>query len=458
MKNIEQWKKKRCQTVISFRIVTYTIGFEYGLAMTTIFSYLKNILKVLDPGAWLGWITAAYFFGSLVGNLTLSKIADRTRRTKMLILGASLFAFVGGVLYMMPYSPYNLLIGRFLQGFADGLISVINGEIARVYPDAEVPKALTTFTGYFWIGVFLGPLVSVILTNVNFHLFGISIVIENLPGLVIACCWILCFTTVMLFVNDLSREFDLKAHMEKFGSLEEPDQGRMEVKENLEQTCSEDESLHKNKSFKTDEAFLIATLLKTHEFIFIIIVSPFCGSCSSYFGSLQLPAFYNLLIPSSDRYLGLAFSTITISMTIILFILARIKTYKREIYFIAMGTSLLSMLFQMVLFGHLIAGHNSFTEGYILIFTLAFLTGIANTMEQVFFLTLLTRLVPSSIQSFAEGLRRTAGSIMLILAGLTFEFIQVHLVESMILLSVVTVIISWYTMIFRDKYIDMKHL
>ena len=158
----------------------------------------------------------------------------------------------------------------------------------------------------------------------------------------IACCWILCFIIVMVFVNDMSREFDLKAHIRQFGSLEEPNKGKMEVKENLEQTHSKDEFFQ--KSFKTEEALPISTLLKSHEFISIVIVSPFSGYCSMYFGSLQLPAFYNLLIPSSDRYLGLAFTTITISLTIVLFIISRMKTYKQEIYFISIGTSLLSML------------------------------------------------------------------------------------------------------------------
>ena len=452
MKDFNKWLKKRSRTVVAFRIITFTIGFEFGLAMITVFSYLEDILGISNPVEWLGWITAAYYFGSLLGNLTLTRIADRTRRTKIIILCASLFAFVGGALYMMPYSPYNLLFGRFLQGFADGLISVINGEIARVYPNEEVPKALTTFTGYYWIGLFLGPLVSVILTNVKFHLFGISIVMENLPGLVIACCWIVCFVVALLFVSDLSREFDLKAHLSRYGTLEEHSTRGMEPKQIPQQTHSKGESL------KTEEVFHISTLLKSHEFIFISIVSSFCGYCGMYCVTLQLPEFYNLLIPSSNKYLGLAFSTMTMSVIINLFILAKIKTYKQEIYFISIGTSLFSLLFQIILFGHLIAGHNTPTEGYILIFTLAFLTSFVNTLEQVFFLTLLARLVPSSVQSFAEGIRRTAGSITYVISGLTFAFIQAHIFESMILLSVLTVMISWYAMIFRDKYVNIKTL
>ena len=135
--NVEDWNKKRHRTFISYCIFTLIIGLEYGIFPSTILSYLQEGVHAENAEIWFGVITASYFLMSVVGCLTITRYTDRTRNVKKTLIISCLFVTFGNFLYSVPSYAFVILIARLIQGIADSLMSIIQGEIIRNYEGEE---------------------------------------------------------------------------------------------------------------------------------------------------------------------------------------------------------------------------------------------------------------------------------------------------------------------------------
>ena len=59
-----RWKRKRSTTVAGYILVGAMVGLDYSFMFTTLYLYLKNMIKTQNPNLYYGLIVAAYSLSS----------------------------------------------------------------------------------------------------------------------------------------------------------------------------------------------------------------------------------------------------------------------------------------------------------------------------------------------------------------------------------------------------------
>jgi len=116
--------------------VVTLVAFE-SLAVTTI---LPDIEDDLGGIAWYGWVTTAFFLGTMIGIVFAGDQADRRGAGRPYVIGLTLFAIgllIGGAATSMPM----LVVGRFVQGFGAGVVPAIGYvAIGRAFAVDQRPR------------------------------------------------------------------------------------------------------------------------------------------------------------------------------------------------------------------------------------------------------------------------------------------------------------------------------
>eukprot|EP00111_Clytia_hemisphaerica_P005296 TCONS_00015302-protein len=182
MKNVDikKWEASRKRTFIVFCFFLGLNGTEYSIVVPSLLTYLRDVIKVKDEKTWFALITAVYWISSMIGNLTITKYADRTRNIKRCFYFGFFVVSLGNFLYTIPFSVVFPFVGRSLQGFADAMFTVSFGEVLRVYPEDEAVEKVSILVSSYYVTFLIGPVFSLIFSNVDIHLMGIHLTITNL--------------------------------------------------------------------------------------------------------------------------------------------------------------------------------------------------------------------------------------------------------------------------------------
>lgn len=136
--------------------VVTLVAFE-SLAVTTI---LPDIENDLGGVAWYGWVTSAFFLGTMIGIVFAGDQADRRGAGRPYVIGLVLFAVglvIGGLAPSMPV----LVIGRFVQGFGAGVVPAIGYvAIGRAFSVAERPKMFAILSTAWVVPGLVGPVLA----------------------------------------------------------------------------------------------------------------------------------------------------------------------------------------------------------------------------------------------------------------------------------------------------------
>jgi len=124
---------------------------------------------------------------------------------------------------MIPYSVYLPLIGQFLSGFLNLQRPLMVGELARSYTKDQLQTKYSFFTASYGVGSTLGPCVAFMITNADFYIFGLHMTYGNIPGLIRVIQIIISLILTLLYVHDLSKEFDYKNKVQQFNKVREKD-------------------------------------------------------------------------------------------------------------------------------------------------------------------------------------------------------------------------------------------
>jgi MFS family permease len=142
----------RSLTIGLVSIVTL-VAFE-SLAVITILPDIEDDLTGL---AWYGWVTTAFFLGTMIGIVFAGGQADRHGLGRPYIVGLILFSIglvVGGLAPSMPV----LVAGRFVQGFGAGVVPAIGYvAIGRVYPVDMRPRMFAVLSTAWVVPGVIGP-------------------------------------------------------------------------------------------------------------------------------------------------------------------------------------------------------------------------------------------------------------------------------------------------------------
>ena len=136
--------------------VVTLVAFE-SLAVTTI---LPEIEADLGGVAWYGWVTSAFFLGTMIGIVFAGDQADRRGAGRPYVIGLVLFAaglVIGGLAPSMPV----LVVGRFVQGFGAGVVPAIGYvAIGRAFSVQERPRMFAILSTAWVVPGLVGPVLA----------------------------------------------------------------------------------------------------------------------------------------------------------------------------------------------------------------------------------------------------------------------------------------------------------
>jgi MFS family permease len=142
----------RALTVGLVAMVTL-VAFE-SLAVITI---LPHIADDLGGISWYGWVSTAFFLGTMVGIVFAGEQADRHGAGRPYVVGLVLFAIgltVGGLAPSMPV----LVAGRFVQGLGAGVVPAIGYvAIGRVYSVEKRARMFAVLSTAWVVPGVIGP-------------------------------------------------------------------------------------------------------------------------------------------------------------------------------------------------------------------------------------------------------------------------------------------------------------
>ncbi len=136
--------------------VVTLVAFE-SLAVTTI---LPEIEADLGGVAWYGWVTSAFFLGTMIGIVFAGDQADRRGAGRPYVIGLVVFAVglvIGGFAPSMPV----LVVGRFVQGFGAGVVPAIGYvAIGRAFSVHERPTMFAILSTAWVVPGLVGPVLA----------------------------------------------------------------------------------------------------------------------------------------------------------------------------------------------------------------------------------------------------------------------------------------------------------
>lgn len=143
---------RRALTIGMVSTVTL-VAFE-SLAVITILPDIEDDLVGLS---WYGWVTSAFFLGTLIGIVVAGDQADRRGLGRPYVTGLSCFA-LGLVLAGLAPSMPVLVGARFVQGLGAGVVPAIGYiAIGRVYPEALRPRMFAVLSTAWVVPGIAGP-------------------------------------------------------------------------------------------------------------------------------------------------------------------------------------------------------------------------------------------------------------------------------------------------------------
>jgi MFS family permease len=161
-------------------VLTVTLVAFEALAVVTILPVIKDDLGGLRL---YGWVTSAFFLGTLVGIVVAGAEADRRGPGPPYVLGIALFA-AGLVIGGLAPSMLVLVLARALQGIGAGAIpATAYVAIGRSYPEALRPRVFAVLSTAWVVPGLIGPALSALVAT---HVGWRTVFLGLLPLVLVA--------------------------------------------------------------------------------------------------------------------------------------------------------------------------------------------------------------------------------------------------------------------------------
>ena len=442
-KDFIKWKKKRISTFIAFCLQYFVYGMVFIMLASTTWSYVINHLRPKNPYVVYTVMTYLNYLPTFSLSLFTSNWHDKYRRTTLFIVINNYICMIGGIFYCMSYSMYFPLFGCALLGVRFLVQPIAIGELARSYPPEELTYKLPVVNFFYYLGYGPGSLIVFLSERVNFHIGSLEIQRGNFPGFVMFFLFIILQFPTVVFVHNLSLEFNLKEQLqqEKNVSSEEipslSDQTR-----SLSEECLDEEniSLIKEeidaKGGKPTIASKVKRLLCNID-VLLIYVLVWVFTYIAYLSLYYLPVLIQDKLHYSSQYVSVFNLGFSVVLILFLPVIIFVKVSSKISYYVGLLSFIL-----LILIGVCYKLTNALeTKHYnILLLSVAtFLFGLVYTSEDIFLTCTVAKLVKSDIQSFADGMRILVANCGGALGCLSIALFVEH--EDTFYLSILTVLL-----------------
>jgi len=417
----KKWLQKRHSTYLVYCLQYFISGAEVGFKNATLWLYVTTVLKCSDPYLWFGIIHSSIYLPSLLFNPIISRISDKIRRPKLMVTLSNIVAIVGNLIYIIPYSPVYAATGFILFGFKYTLRPIMIGEIVRSYPAAEVTHKLPAIVCARNFGMIAAVLFLLPFQHVQFSLFTIPVSYGNVTGVIGTALYIIIQILVYFFVHDLSNEYDLKK---------------------VEQEAN-NKSKKRNKNLRKAVNW---TQVFLHPDILLIFFATFMNSLLQTIMICLQPVIVLHKLKYSPTVLntGLICETAFCFVTLVVIMKAKISSHTA--YFIAF-TSFLFIIIIETLYTFA-SPVNDMSLNLVFIIAAFLCMPLQYLGEDVFFMTVTSKLVKSDIQSTTESIRSQIRHLGCLLAGLLIGPVTTYYF-TFVIISTMTTLIYFIWMVIR---------
>ena len=240
--------KKRKLTTIAFAIQNVFLGCEYGIFVVNLWLYIIEIVKPDKPKLYYSLISVSYLLSTVAFSIFVSKYADQSRNIQKIFFMSNTALTLGNIIYMIPFSPWMLLVGRIIIGAGQPQRSVISGELARSYSHDDITYYIFAIMGTAnGFGFMAAPGINILFSFVDIWFGTWHITYTNVSGFYMATFFVISQIMTIFMVYDLSKEYDFKDEIESTNKLV-----------NNESYCSDTASVG-----ATEETFLLTREKRT---------------------------------------------------------------------------------------------------------------------------------------------------------------------------------------------------
>jgi MFS family permease len=160
-------------------VLTITFAASEALAVATVLPLVAHDLHGLSL---YGWVTSAFFLGTLVGLVVAGAEVDRRGPATPYAVSLTVFA-VGLIVAGLAPAMWVVVAGRALQGLGAGAIPAIAySSIGRTIPDALRPRVFALMSTAWVLPGLAGPVIAAAVASA----FGWRVVFLGLPPLIAA--------------------------------------------------------------------------------------------------------------------------------------------------------------------------------------------------------------------------------------------------------------------------------
>ena len=439
----QDWQRKRRHTLIGLVLIGSSIGIDCSVVFSTLFLYLRDLMKAPRSEMWYGLIISFFFVASVVFGVVCGRWLDRTRKLRSYANITLIVQIVGFLIYIIHWHPMFLLVGRAICGISDPFPGVVSGELFRIYDGKDATVAMVALSSVYAIGFMIGPALNFLFTGIDFHIGSIHVNNLNFIGIFMPCWLILCLLVTNILIHDCSRIFDFKEYLrthqhdgagenkaetlslqEDHVDLDDPIKNKMSMENNnpiLDSIDDDDGAKESTSLIQTDlreESIPITTvirsLLSNHDTLLILAATVFF-----MYGIFAVSALVPLLVTVTLQWglshLSVVYLSGGILELLLLFTLGKCVRTNHSIYLMCL-LSIISQILNCCVLIAIKVSHRHFERDvfFIVIFSVTLTLGYS--FDDVMIKVVFAKMIPSSIQSFSESVR-TGLSRVSIIAG-----------------------------------------
>ena len=404
-----RWKKKRFVTLLMFCIQYFVNGILAHMILSSSWIYVTSQLKPEKPNLIYSLIIYLIFLPAAMFILVVSRLIDKYRRAKLFLVILNSICLIGHLLYVMDISAYLPVIGCYFIGFRTLMEPVMIGELARSYPPEKLTYILPFTTFMLYSGILPAALVLYLTPNTKFHIGPFYVTFGNFEGVLMVSLYTAMLLLTILFVHDLSREYDLKEHVLKINNTPEnkiPSQNECteylkKVQISLETQPLLDKQPMQNNKYQT--FILNLKRVFTNFDVLVVYFLLFLFSYITYLSFAALPIVITFELTYNIQYYNVFCVGFAVIFSMLMPTIILLKIQSKVAYYI--GLACYISIFAVGICLKFINPEKSKFYNISFLSVIAVLLALIHSGEDVFLTCTVAKLVKPDIQSFSDGFR-----------------------------------------------------
>ena len=402
----KKWKRKRLTTFIIFWVSYFWIGVSANLFRITCFLYVKTHFETESPDLIYSFVTGIRFLPVLMFTFIVSDLHDKYRKTRLILIIINFITIIGGILYIIDSSYYFPIIGSFLSGFRYLARTIAVGEMSRSYTPTDITYKIPVLQFGYILGAFPAAIVTYVMKDIKFKIGPFLIDYSNILGVLMVVAFSLIQILTVIFVHDLSQEYDLKEcfllkNKEKSIKSEtadfcEPKTENIKTEETVPKQMNKCTSKNKNiantlkRLFSNYDLVLIYHLFWLFNYCFVFVV-------------LYIPIIVLKELEYELSILNSLYLTFTVLLLIFLPFLVFFKVGSKTAYYF--GFASFSLFIPVGVSLRMIDARQDRLHNISLMVVAMILFSLITCGDDIFLTCTISKLVKPDIQTSADGVR-----------------------------------------------------